>query len=226
MDKLALFDVDSTLVKSSKGHKAAFSEAFRKVYGVDTNIKVVNYHGMTDQQIIVEVLKKSGLAEKEIKTKLKRCMDVIVEYFEKNIEHDNIAATEGARELLEELDRLDVLMGLVTGNLEPIAMGKMKKAGLDSYLKVGGFGSDHIKRSELVRIAIKKAEEKFGFDFKDNVFLFGDTPNDVRAGKLAGVKTIAIATGIYPKDQLEKEQADFVLENLKDKNKIIKIIMA
>lgn len=226
MDKLALFDVDSTLVKSSKGHKEAFSYAFKEVYGIDTNIKVVNYHGMTDQQIIIEVLKKSGMGEQEIKPRLKRCMKVIVEYFEKNIEHDDIVAMEGAGELLEELDKLDVLMGLVTGNLEPIAWGKMKKAGLDGYLKVGGFGSDHMERAELVRIAIKKAEEKFGFDFNDNVFLFGDTPSDVRAGKLAGVKTIAVATGIYPKDQLEKEQADFVLESLKDKNKIIKIMVA
>lgn len=54
MNKLVLFDVDKTLIGSAKGHLEAFSKAFRKVYSVETGIEVINYHGMTDQQIIIE----------------------------------------------------------------------------------------------------------------------------------------------------------------------------
>mgnify|MGYP006307096031 CR=1 FL=1 len=94
---LTLFDIDGTLLRSVSGrsaadhsatktpaanhqaagtqaasHPAAFSEGFRKVYGVDTDIEVIKHSGMTDQQVIIEVLKKNGLQESEILPKLDR----------------------------------------------------------------------------------------------------------------------------------------------------------
>ncbi len=222
--KLVLFDVDGTLIKrGSKGHRMAFSEAFRKVYGVDTNIDIIKHSGMTDQQIVIEVLKRNGLDEKEIKKKIKECMKVMVDSFNKVIYKDEIIVLDGVKELLEGLEKRKVLMGLVTGNLEPIARGKMKKVGLNKYFKIGGFGSDDINRTNLVKIAIKRAEN-FDFEFNKNVFLVGDTPRDVLAGKETGVKTIGVATGAYSTKELNDAEADFVLENLKDKKKFLEII--
>lgn len=61
MDKLVLFDVDRTLIGRSQCHHDAFSFAFKKVYGADVDIKIINYGGMTDPAIAIEVLKKIGL---------------------------------------------------------------------------------------------------------------------------------------------------------------------
>ena len=58
--KLVLFDIDGTLAASGHAHKDSFSEAFKKVYGVATDISIIKSAGMTDQQIITEVLKKEG----------------------------------------------------------------------------------------------------------------------------------------------------------------------
>lgn len=225
MNKLILFDIDGTLVKASTAHYAAFSEAFKAVYGVETTIGAVNSYGMTDQQIIIEVLKKNGLDEQTIKSKLEECMKVMIDSFNRLIGDDKVAATGGTKELLEELNSRDILVGLVTGNLEPIARGKLKKIGLDHYFKVGGFGSDDINRANLVNLAIKEAEEKFNFKFENNVFLFGDTPQDIEAGQRANVKTVGVATGIYSKEELARAGADFVLEDLKNINKVLKIIL-
>ncbi len=96
---------------------------------------------------------------------------------------------------------------------------------MNHYFKIGGFGSDDINRTNLVRLAIKRAEEKFNFKFNNNVFLVGDAPQDMKAGKEAGVKTIGVTTGIYSKEQLKNAGADFILETLKDKNKFLKIIL-
>lgn len=225
MNNLALFDIDSTLIKSSNGHKKAFSEAFKKVYNVDTNIDIINHHGMTDQQIIIEVLTKNGLSEQKIKSKMEKCMEAMVESFNRVVEDYEIILLEGVGELLEKLNKNKVLMGLVTGNLEPIARGKLKKIGLSYYFKIGGFGSDDINRTNLVRIAIRRAEENFNFRFNNNVFLFGDAPQDMKAGKGAGVRTVGVTTGSYSKEQLENAGADFILENLKDTDKVLKIIL-
>lgn len=225
MHKLVLFDIDKTLIKGSKSHHIAFSKAFKEVYGVNTTIDIINHAGMTEQQVIIEVLKKNGLEEELIKSKLRQCMEVMVECFNKNVGNEEIIVLDGVKELLEELKKHNVIMGLLTGNLEPIAMGKLKKVGLNHYFKVGGFGSDNINRTNLVKLAIKRAEENFGFKFNDNVFLFGDTPKDIKAGKQARVKTIGVITGIYSKKQLENAGADFILENLKDTNKVLEIIL-
>ncbi|MDI6603293.1 MAG: HAD family hydrolase [Patescibacteria group bacterium] len=224
MNKLILFDIDKTLVTSSKAHHKAFSEAFLKVYGVDTTIDIINSHGMTEQQIIIEVLKKNGLDEQTIKSKLQECMKVMIDSFNKNIDNDEIIMLDGVKELLEELKN-NVLMGLVTGNLEPIARGKLKKVGINHYFKVGGFGEDDINRTNLVKIAIKRAEENFDFTCNNNVFLIGDAPQDMKAEREAGVETIGVTTGIYSKEQLEDAGADFVVESLKDKNKILEILL-
>jgi len=224
MNKLVLFDIDRTLITSSKAHHKAFSEGFKKIYGVDTTIDIINHHGMTEQQIIIEVLKKNGLNEQQIKLKLKKCMEVMVDAFNKLVENDEIIMLDGVKELLEELEKNNVLMGLVTGNLEPIAKGKLKKVGLNYYFKVGGFGEDDINRTNLVKIAIKRAEENFNFKFNNNVFLFGDAPQDMKAGKEAGIKTIGITTGIYSKEQLKNAGADFIVENFKNKKEILKIL--
>lgn len=225
MDKLVLFDIDKTLIKSSRGHSTAFSKAFRIVYGIDTTIDIINHHGMTDQQIIIEVLKKNGLDEQTIKSKLEECMKVMVDSFNKIVAKDEIIVLSGVQELLEELNEHNVLMGLVTGNLEPIARGKLKKVGLNHYFKVGGFGSDDINRTTLVKLAIKRAEENFDFKFDNNIFLFGDSPQDMKAGKEANVKTVGVTTGIYSKEELENAGADFILENLKNINNVLKIIL-
>lgn len=225
MDRLILFDIDRTLIKSSKGHSTAFSEAFNIVYGVDTTIDIINYHGMTDQQIIIEVLKKNGLDEQTIKSKLEECMKAIINSFNRVIDNDEIIVLDGVQELLEELNSHSVLLGLVTGNLEPIARGKLKKVGLNHYFKISGFGSDDINRTSLVKLAIKRAEENFDFKFDNNVFLFGDAPQDMKAGKGANVRTIGVTTGIYSKEELENAGADFILKNLKNINKILKIIL-
>lgn len=225
IDKLVLFDIDRTLIKGSRGHKIAFSEAFKKVYGVDTTIDIINHHGITDQQIIIEVLKKNELDEPTIKSKLEECLKEMIDSFDKIVDGDKIIVLEGVQELLEELNKNNILMGLVTGNLEPIARGKLKKVSLDRYFKVGGFGSDDINRTNLVKLAIKRAEENFDFRSNNNVFLFGDAPQDMKAGKEAGVKTVGVTTGIYSKEQLENVDADFIFENLKDTNKVLKIIL-
>ncbi len=222
MNKLVLFDIDKTLINRSICHHVAFSYAFKKIYGVTVDISIINYAGMTDPQIAVEVLRCVGLDENLIKAKLDECMEAVTDYFEKNAQREDIPALDGAKELLDALEN-KVIIGLITGNLEPIALEKMKKAGLRRYFKVGGFGSDNINRTELVKTAIKRARDNYDFRGSE-VFVFGDTPRDIKAGFEAGAKSIGVATGRYSKEELKNSGADFVFDNLNDKKKILNII--
>lgn len=225
MSKLILFDVDGTLIESSKVHSQAFSEAFVKVYGVDTTIDIIEHHGMTDPEIVFEVLGKVGLDEQTIKAGFQHCMKMLIESFNELVNRDGVVVLDGVRELLQELERRDMSLGLVTGNLESIARGKLKRVGLNRHFRIGAFGSDQLRRAGLVKLAITRAQESFGLQFSNNVFLFGDTPKDIRAGKEGGARTVGVTTGIYARERLEEAGADFVLEDLRDTKRVLSLIL-
>jgi phosphoglycolate phosphatase-like HAD superfamily hydrolase len=223
MNKMVLFDVDRTLIGRSQCHHDAFSYAFKNVYGVDVDIRIIDYGGMTDPDIAIQVLRKIGLGEDLIIFKLQDCMDKIVEYFLKNIKRDRIPILPGVMDLLEFLEENGVLLGLITGNLEPVAWGKLKSINIDQFFKLGGFGSDNIDRTELVKIAVKRATTDFNFNGK--TFVIGDTPRDIKAGFEADAKTIAVATGTYKIEELKLFNPDFVFESLENYNEVSRVIL-
>jgi len=45
-------------------------------------------------------------------------------------------------------------------------------------------------------------------------FYCGDTPQDIIQGRRAGVKTIGLTTGLHTKEELEKEKPDFIFDNI------------
>ncbi|UCE55077.1 MAG: HAD family hydrolase [Desulfobacterales bacterium] len=57
------------------------------------------------------------------------------------------------------------------------------------------------------------------------IFLLGDTPKDMKAGKAVGATTIGVTTGIFSDEQLEPAGADIVFSNLADTDSILKFIL-
>lgn len=221
--RLALFDVDKTLIKDNRGHKESFRDAFKEVFKIDDTIESVDHQGKSDQWIIREVLKKNGLDEEKIKAKIMAVMEAMTESFARRLKDDKVEIVDGVADMLRELKKNNVLIGLVTGNLESIAKGKMEKIGLGEYFEVGGYGSDSYDRGQIVKIAIKRAEKMF--PSIDKVFVFGDTPYDIAAGKEAGAVTIGVATGDFSISDLEKTGADLVVKNMKDTSKITEFVL-
>ena len=224
MNKLILFDIDGTLLASAQGHIEAFAVAFKAVYGVDASMYMAKYHGKTDQQIIQEVLLASGVDQETIDAKMNSCMEVMCSYFEKIRPYVKADKLAGVHETLDALSSGNNLLGLVTGNLESIGYGKLGIAGIGEYFKLGGFGSDAMERVDLVKLAIKKAEEQFGFVRVDNVYLFGDAPQDMQAALAGGAKAIGVTTGVYNADQLTDAGADMVIAGVGDLEAVLRAI--
>ena len=225
MTFLVLFDIDKTLLTSAKHpatHRKAFSFAIKKVYGINTKIDFIVHAGMTDQQIVRGLLVKAGVNDEKITAGLGKCMELMNKYFLENLGECELEPLPGVKELLKKLEVKGFLLGLVTGNLEPIAWRKLENAGLKAYFRLGGFGSDNPDRSKLVKIAMNRAEEQ-GFTL-NKVFLLGDTIKDVKAGKANRVTVLAVATGDSTVEELKAEGADFVLENLEDTDGIVQLL--
>ena len=127
MSYLVSFDIDNTLIKSSAGHVESLILAIKDTYSLKTSINVINHHGMTDQEIIIKILRKHEVDDKVIRSKLKKCIDHMQLQYAQIVQSENIVILEGVFNLLSKLDQKGFLLGLVTGNLESIARAKLKK---------------------------------------------------------------------------------------------------
>ncbi len=98
----------------------------------------------------------------------------------------------GAAAALGRMRAAGAELGLLTGNLEPIARAKMARAGLGDWFPEGGgaFGSDHERRGALVPIARARAAADGG-----RVAVVGDTPGDIACARAGGARCVAVATG-------------------------------
>ncbi|KAG0608234.1 hypothetical protein M758_8G090100 [Ceratodon purpureus] len=182
---LITFDVDGTLMQSTgllanQLHKKAFSHAFLQVFGVEGTIDAIKHHGSTDPMVILNTLEHYGIPQETAAPKLGELKAKMVEYAMQHASEvgEGLEVLPGVRELLEVLSRQEeVIIGLVTGNLEDIAWLKMEGLGIRQFFSIpnfGGFGSDHSDRGELVRIAAARADQMFpgGFRLRAHV---GDT---------------------------------------------------
>jgi phosphoglycolate phosphatase len=212
--RLILFDIDGTLVSKHQGHYEAFAVGFKDVFGINASMYMIEYHGKTDSQIITEVMSKSGIPEDIIQEKLAECIAVMGKYYTDIQDYLTTEVFDDVTATLTTLQTEDSLLGLITGNLEPIAHAKLGRADIDTYFRVGGFGNESTERTELVRIATKKAQST-GFE-GGSVYVVGDTPNDITAALNGGATPIGVTTGIYGRQDLADAGAEYIVEKLGD----------
>ena len=202
----------------------ALLRSIGEIYGLEASTDVINYHGMTDQEIITGILEKYEIDQATITSGLPDCLESMPRKYAQIVKSERVVILPGVSDLLFRMEQFGIVLGLVTGNLEEIAHAKLKKVGIDHFFRVGGFGSDHINRSELVKIAIHRAEAQFDFGSRRRVFHFGDAPQDMRAGREAGVVPIGVATGVFTADQLMSAGAQKVLPDLLDAGEILQYL--
>jgi phosphoglycolate phosphatase-like HAD superfamily hydrolase len=217
MNHLVLFDIDGTLVRGGPA-KGAFELAMRVVFGTAGLIDGYDFSGKTDPQIARELLRGAGWKDEEIDTGLDDLWEEYLGELEKRLPDHPMTVLPGVEELLEHLvDRGDVALGLLTGNIIRGARLKLDSVGLMEYFPVGGFGSDAEAREELPPVAMRRASRNWGKDFTASaVVVVGDTPLDIACGRHWGTKTVGVATGRFDPETLEQAGAHAVLTDMGD----------
>lgn len=228
MNKLILWDVDGTLLYSGGVAGEAMRAAMARVYGRASTEARTSYAGKTDQQIIFETFAERG------RDALDGSLDEFTAAYigELTSRSDEFLARcrvlPGVAAALERLAAMPVVQSVLTGNLQPIAKIKLDLMQLARYLDlaVGAYGSDHHRRAELVPFAVARAAQRYGRRFAGpQVVVIGDTPNDIECGRVAGARTIAVATGPFSLDQLRAHGPDVALADLADTAAVLAAIL-
>lgn len=230
MTRLLLFDVDGTLVDVDGAGREALRGAMARVYGETGPIDEADFHGRTDPSIVRGLLRAAGHPDGRIDPGFPELWRVYAERLEVELDAraDSVRPCPGVRGLLERLEGdARFTLGLVTGNVRAGAWRKLEACGLRSPFLFGAFGSDAERREELPPLAVRRARRRTGRHFRrGQVWVIGDTPEDVRCGRHSGHRTLAVATGRYGVEELRRHGADAVAEGLGDHDGLLRRLAA
>ena len=230
LPRLILFDVDQTLVSIRGGDVVALNAAFKQVHGIAEAFREFTLAGGLDLPLMIEAYRKWGIMTvgdgevpdlSEFKTAYFEHLARTLETWTKGV------VCPGVPDLLEALAADSrVQLGLETGNFRESAFIKLHRYGLDVFFEEGGFGGDHFERRELVASAIAKCQEWSGRTYSPGeIFLVGDTPNDIEAGWANEVRTLAVGTGNYSVEELERLGPTYVLPDLTDTERVLGLLL-
>jgi HAD superfamily hydrolase (TIGR01509 family) len=206
--KAIFFDLDGTIVDSRKAYQAAMKTALTKM-GKQKTIDAkfaTEIPKRLEQNLPIGDLIEGNDANKFLKEYLKA-------YYE-----STAANAKPIRSISEVLERLShrAKLALVTMRCVPRekVIEELEKFGLARYFQAVITALDThspkpspealLKCAEQLRVEIRKCA------------VVGDSVADIKAGKNAGAKTVAVLSGIFSRQELIRENPDLILKSVKE----------
>jgi len=202
-----LLDLDGTIVDSTKAYleaaKAAYAAIGRKT--VDAKI-AMEVPRRLEQNLSINNIIKVGDAQKFLDAYLNAYYQVI---------SLKAKPMPSVSETLKKLSQKTKL-ALITMRYVPKekVIKELQKFGLAEYFQVviTALDTQYPKPSPE---ALIRCAKRLGIQVNECAVV-GDSVADTRAGKTAGMKTIAVLSGIFSKEELEKEKPDLILKSISE----------
>lgn len=221
--RVVLFDLDGTLIRTEGAGRRALERAWELCFGTPVVLEGRWFAGRSDLAIFRELARRQGLVH-EYGARIDSLIRAYLGFLEQELSVRPGAVLPGVRELLgwavREAGWVPVL---ATGNLEGGARLKLARFDLHRFFPVGGFGSDGERRVDILRAAVRRAQEHFKRPVRAAVVV-GDTPLDIQAAHQMGWPALAVATGPYDLAELEVSTPDVALPDLSDWGKVVRLL--
>ena len=223
---LVLLDIDGTLMWSGGAGSAALRIALEQAYGAPGLLENFDPGGRTVEDILTGALSEAGFMPDAIQAGRTAFYQVLAAELERLFAdgHYQPEACPGALALVQALLRDEtVFLGLLTGNPRATALIKLWATGFDpGHFPVGAYGDEAIVRADLLQLAISRARNIFGEPFPaSEVVVVGDTVRDIAAGRAAGTRVVAVATGGDTMETLRDHQPDALFATLDDTQAVL-----
>ena len=219
--KVLLFDVDGTLIRAGGAGRKSLNRAVWNLFSVRIDCGRLGLAGKTDLRNFTEAA-QAALRRKPSRGELaalhREYLRLLPGYVRSALRARKYRLAPGIRRLLRRLSReKGLLLGLGTGNMEHGARIKLEPSGLNAYFLFGGYGSDAFHRPALLKKAVARAQRFANGDriAPRDVYVIGDTPLDVAAGRAAGYTTVAVGTGFAQWEELVRSRPDHLARDFR-----------
>ncbi len=218
------FDIDGTLLDMRGIGKDSFVRALKTTFAIDDDLSTISFAGSTDLDVLRQVMER----HQRILTPadFDRFHIQLPIALEAAAHQSELTLFPGVRPLLEALSTVpNIVLGLVTGNVEACAWIKLRQFQLHHHFVLGAFGNEHANRNEIARLALKRVEARLkpGQSITAR-FLIGDTPNDIAAAHAINAVSIAVATGKFSVEALCEAGAMVALSDLSDTRGLLEML--
>ncbi|MCH6586902.1 MAG: HAD family hydrolase [Proteobacteria bacterium] len=195
--KLAIFDVDGTLVQSYELDGECFVAAFHEALGIaDVDTDWARYDHVTDPGITAQIIHERQGREPSADDLVRLRSAFCTRLAEAASRDGAYAPLPGAAGLLAALRaRADWTTALATGGWRAAARFKIGRSGLDLDDVPAAFGEDGPSRQGIVGAAIARAREHAGVDDFARMVCIGDGVWDLRTAAGLGLPCIGVGTG-------------------------------
>lgn len=214
--KILFWDIDGTLIRTAKAGLFAFEQAVAEIYCREIDYSKVATSGMTDNHIAAQVIAaiQDGQASSQDISKLTKRYE---ELLPAHLAERKGFILPSVKEILAHLQgNKDYVCLLLTGNSRCGSEIKLNFYDLAQYFNfdASAFCGHQIERNDIARTALSTVAKLYPEVTMEDVYVIGDTPNDINCGKTIGAKTIAVATGNYSYHQLSEYSPWWVVDKL------------
>jgi len=227
--KLILFDVDGTLILTGGVAVGLMTEVISEVAALPISWSLSDFVGNTDQNIIHTLLHRNGIGEAGIPDMVESILQKYLDRLQAELPKDGvIKVLPGVQTLLQTLKKDQRFsLGLLTGNMLAATQIKLSVDQLFDFFPIGAFGDDALKREQLPPFAIQRAQKYYGHFFeKKDIWIIGDSVNDIRCAHSNHLKCLAVASGHTTKNELGAFHPTVLVDDLSDTNLIIKALLS
>ena len=199
-----LLDWDGCLAKTLDLWLKNYQKQFKK-YGIN----------LTDKEIVKKVFGDWNAPAKYGVKDPKAFMDALVADLNKDLR--SVRLYDGVKETLSKLNKKQKVMALLTSSRKSSAKPALEKHGLSHIFQVF-LGAEEVKKHKPDPELFNKALELLQASKRDTIVV-GDNPDDVQAGKSAGLTTLTFYpkenSRFYTKEELLKENPDYFIEDFR-----------
>ena len=207
-----LFDLDGTLVDTSRDITANINRAFESMGYPQLSHETILSHVGYGAHFLVEQCLKTNLPEVKVDEKL---VTAIWEKFRDFYSDHIIDEAQPYPGVVEFLEKENRPMGVVSNKPEEMVRAVLSELHLDHHFKFM-WGRDTLPVSKPDPEVIRFGIHELGIEDPSEVCMLGDNPVDTIAAKGAGAISVALSYGFTPLKVLEKEEPDFLFHSFKE----------
>lgn len=224
--KLAIFDIDGTLVQSCGADDECYLRALDEVFGIrDVSTDWGSYDHSTDNAILAQLIRER-LGRQMIDDDVHAMQERFVAHLAAVALADpgRFAMTPGADRFLETLTRKGWRVAIATGGWRRSATFKLEQAGLARLHLPAAHADDHRLREGIIETATRRAMGDTSVRAETTVYV-GDGAWDVRAARNLGLGFVGIGTGARA-ERLRSVGAEWVYEDFQNVEELMAALEA